>query len=110
MPDVVEAVAAAVAILAGTLWGSRYDPVTWVLLVSCVAFGALRWRPYAPLIAATLAASFTVFAIYPRWQELGIADQWVKRGMWTFFVELVIAFAGWGLGRLFAREQPAAER
>jgi hypothetical protein len=106
MPDGVEAVAAAVAILAGSILGSWRDPVPWVVLVSCVAFGALRWRPHAPLIAATLAAALTVVAALPWWQEFGMADQWMKRGAWIFFIYLVIAFASWGVGRLFARKQP----
>ena len=42
---------------------------------------------YAPLIAAALAAAFTVVAVLRWWRELGIADQWMQRGAWILFVQ-----------------------
>ena len=84
IPDNLNPIAAFIAVLLGGLWGHRYDPVTWLLLVFCIAFGALRWRPYAPLIATALAASFNVYAVFSWWTELGIADQWKVRSIWIF--------------------------
>ena len=73
IPDNVDRTTAFLTILAGSIWGYRRDPVTWLLLISCIAFGALRWRPYAPLIAAAPAASFTIYSVFSWWTKLGIA-------------------------------------
>jgi hypothetical protein len=85
--------------------GLSGDPVTWLLLISCIAFWALRWRPYAPLIAA-LAASFTIYSVFSWWTKLGIADQWITRGLWIFLVDLVIAYVAYGAARLIGAAFP----
>jgi hypothetical protein len=37
IPDKVDRTTAFLTILAGSIWGYRRDPVTWLLLTSCIA-------------------------------------------------------------------------
>jgi hypothetical protein len=107
IPDNVDRALAFLAILSGTIWGHRHDPVTWLLLLVCVTLGALRWRAYTPLIAVAVATSFTVFS----WGwKFGIAEQW--HSIWVFIAQLVLGYAAYGIGHLIAAlfQRPRHER
>jgi hypothetical protein len=96
--DDANPVAALLFILGGTIWGQRYDPSTWILLVFCVVFGALRWRPFAPLIVAGLAASINIYEI------------WMTRSIRILLALLVLAVASWGAARLIANTMMVRRR
>jgi hypothetical protein len=103
IPANVNPVAAFAAVLAGTIIGSRHDPIAWLSLFAAMAFGAARWRIYTPLIASIVAATVDIVAVWSWWNKIGIDDRWSVHATWIFLPYLVVAYVGYGIGRLIPR-------
>ena len=94
-------VAVSAAIFLGGLWAMRRDPLAWSLLVICIWFGVVRWRSYAPIVAAAIITGVAVLSLLPWWGKLGIAPS-PDRIVMMFLREMAVAYAGFGIGRLLA--------
>ena len=100
IPNSVNPIAAILVMLAGSVWGLRYDPLTWLLFVACITFGALRWRVYTPLVAAAFATSLVVYSV--GWAKLSNYDQRLTHSIWIFSVLLIVTCVGYGVGSLIS--------
>lgn len=89
--------AAAIATVLGWLWGSRFDPVAWVIVGICLGLGFQKARIYWPLVVSALGAAFTLYSVWPWWIQTGVEPS-ASRIFAIMAIGFILAYSGYGLG------------
>lgn len=96
-----------VASVLGISYGSRMDPVIWLMITLCFALGVSRYSLLAPTITATIAAVFYSWLYFTRFGNIG-EWSWILTSFASKILLCYIPFAfGVIVARLMARRAPS---
>ena len=89
------------AITAGTISGKLGDPMTWILIIACVAIAIARLPWWSPLVLSTIATVANVIILFSWWQHIGIGDRWGNHAVSIFIAYTIIAYLAYGIVYFF---------